>query len=74
MEDDWKEEVEYHIRWVAGLLSSGVLVYLSILSIQEGYSLESPVIIGLLTLVVVLMYGADALEDILDSWRGGSDD
>ena len=61
--------IQYYIRWTSGLLASGVLVYLSFLSVRQNYTLETPVILGLLALITILLYGADALEGIIEAWR-----
>lgn len=47
-----------------------VLVYMSYLSMSEGYTLAWPVIIGMLATVVLLMYGSTELNTIVRSWRG----
>jgi len=69
MIDDETESIQYQVRWVGGLVASGVLVYLSVLSVREDFTLEPQVIVGLLALIIILMYGAESLEAIIKSWR-----
>lgn len=71
MRDERAKRIQYYIRWSSGLIASGVLVYLSFLSIRDSFTLEPPVILGLLALIVILMYGADSLESMIESWKGG---
>lgn len=59
------------VRWLLGLVASGLLMYMSYLSLQEDFTLQTPVIAGMLALVVVLMFGAKTLEGLIDSWKGG---
>ena len=70
MNDERLQRIQTQIRWMAGLTASGVLVYLSVLSVQRNYTLETPVIVGMLSLIIILMYGADALTSLVESWKG----
>lgn len=69
MRDEKLQRIQLQIRWTAGLGASCVLVYLSVLSVRENYTLETPVIIGMLSLIIILMYGADALTSLVESWK-----
>lgn len=57
-------------RWATGLVASAVLMYMAFLSLQEGVSLRTDVIVGLLALIIILLYGVDSLVDLIDAWRG----
>lgn len=59
------------IRLVVGLAASAMLIYLSFLSVRQGFTLDPAVIVGMLALITLMVYGADAVEDLLDAWRGG---
>ena len=65
------ETVKDVIQWSAGISAAAVLVYMSILSLQVEYVLKWPVIVAMLSLIILLLYGASALEGIVDSWKGG---
>lgn len=67
---DVPRNVYRRIRWGAGLAAAAVLVWMSYLSMQDGYSLQFPVIAGMLAVIVLLMYGVDELENVIESWRG----
>lgn len=65
--------VQRWMRWFAGLGVAAVLVYMSYLSLQEGFSLSVPVIGGMLATIVLLMYGTTELAALIDAWRGGEE-
>lgn len=65
------EQIQRYGRWVAGLVASGVLVYMSYMSMKMNLALETPVILGMLALIVLLMFGVESLEKLIKTWRGG---
>lgn len=65
-----RDPVHRYLRWIAGTVASGVLMYLTLLSLQEGVRLQTEVILGLLALITLLLYGADALVAVIEAWRG----
>lgn len=64
------KRIQKQIRWSAGLAASGMLVYMSFLSMSENYTLTLPVITGMLAVIVLLMYGTSELTSIIDSYHG----
>ena len=58
------------IQWTAGMAAASLLVYMSYLSMQEGFDLSLPVITGMLGLIILLLYGKDPLIRFLSVWRG----
>lgn len=59
------------IQWIAGIMAATVLVYMSILSLQQDYILSWPALVGMLALIILLLYGAQTLESIIKAWRMG---
>lgn len=62
------------VRWVVGMVASGAMIYMSFRSMSAGFSLSPYVIAGMLALIVLLVYGVEPLEDLIDSWRGRGGD
>lgn len=58
------------VEWSVGIAASGLLVYMSYLSLQEGFTLHTPVIIGMLSLIVLLLYGKRPLLRLVGVWAG----
>lgn len=58
------------LRWVAGTVASGVLMHMMLLSIEQDVRLHTEYILGMLALIVILLYGPEALANIIESWRG----
>lgn len=59
------------ISWVLGMALSVVLAGMFFLTLDEGFAMSRTVMVGSLVLIVVLMYGPDAVAAIVEAWRGG---
>lgn len=69
MERDSWEDPEYYVRLSLGLVAAIVLIALSVFSVYRGITLAVPVIGGLLIVIVILIYGAGTLVEVIDSWK-----
>lgn len=58
------------LHLITGIVAAFVLMYMGLLSLQEGVSLRTEVIVGMLGLIVLLLYGVDPLIALIDAWRG----
>ena len=65
------EKTQRYIRWVACLVASLVLIYMSYISMRMNFTLETPVILGMIALIVLLMFGVESLERLIETWKGG---
>lgn len=61
------------VQWLAGIAAVIVLVWMSVLSLEADYVLEWHVLIGMLAVIIILLYGVEALENIIETWRGRGD-
>lgn len=61
------------VQWLAGITAVLVLVWMSVLSLEADYVLEWHVLIGMLAVIIILLYGVEALENIIETWRGRGD-
>lgn len=56
------------IRWTAGLATAMMLVYMSYLSMTEGYILQWPVLVGMIAVIILLMYGTTEMNRFLNAY------
>lgn len=58
------------VQFVAGLLASGFVLWALVRTAEEGFSLSTPVILAMLAVVILLLYGATELRELIETWRG----
>lgn len=62
-------DIRNTIQWGAGMLSAAVLVYMSYMSMQQDFKLSTPVILGMLGLIILLIYGKEPLIRFVEAWK-----
>lgn len=65
-----RDPAHHYLRWVAGTAASGVMMYLMVFAIERDVSLQPTIILAMLGLITLLLYGPDAIVNIIEAWRG----
>lgn len=63
-------EIQTTVQWVLGLVAVGVYINMSYATLSPDVTLSTPVIVGMLLLIALLLFGIDQSEGLIDSLRG----